>query len=60
VWRDESIHSMRDRSRDANYANFENNYYGIKGIRKVSNGTIVLGCIFVILAGIGMHYVVFR
>ncbi|XP_071795706.1 dnaJ homolog subfamily C member 4-like [Asterias amurensis] len=36
------------------------NYYGIKGIRRVSSGYILFGCIVFLCAGALMHYIIFK
>jgi len=53
TWRDESIWSMRDKSKtnDTNKP-----YYGIKGINRVSNYWIAGGTIVVMLFGTFFHY----
>ncbi|KAI0211470.1 DnaJ-like subfamily C member 4 [Lamellibrachia satsuma] len=52
VFWDETIWYMRDRSKDYNAFYEEDSYYGVKGVKRVSNGAIIGGCFLVI--GISM------
>ncbi|XP_067681532.1 dnaJ homolog subfamily C member 4-like [Haliotis asinina] len=51
---DETIWHMRDRSKDATYE--DKSYYGIRGIKKVSNFSIVACCMGLMLIGAVVHY----
>jgi len=50
---DETIFEMRDRTKDANAFYPEDSYYGIRGIRRQSNGVIAALCGVVVLLGFG-------
>jgi len=56
VWRDESIYSMRDKTSQ----DFNGDYYGIKGVKRVSNYWIAGGAVFVMMLGTLMHYTAFK
>ncbi|XP_046347226.1 dnaJ homolog subfamily C member 4-like [Haliotis rufescens] len=51
---DETIWHMRNHSKDAAYE--EKSYYGIRGIKKMSNFSIVVCCMGLMLIGATVHY----
>lgn len=56
AFRDESIWEMRDRSKDANAFYPKDSYYGIKGIRRQSNGVIAALCLVIVILGFGYFF----
>ncbi|CAH1791140.1 unnamed protein product [Owenia fusiformis] len=50
---DETLFHMRDKSQDARYAGQP--YYGVKGMKKMSNHLVVWGCVGVIILGCFIH-----
>jgi len=57
-WRDQTIWEMRDRSDDKFYE--DRPYYGIKGIRRVSNLWIAGGAVMVLCIGAACQFVALR
>lgn len=57
-WRDETIWSQRDRSKDKFYQSKP--YYGIKGVNRVSNTYIAAGCVMFMMLGAVFHYFVVK
>ncbi len=57
-WRDESIWSMRDKSKDKSYD--RNSYYGIKGVSRKPNSWIAGAAILLMGVGALFHYVAFK
>ncbi|KAF4526190.1 hypothetical protein B566_EDAN001874 [Ephemera danica] len=57
-WRDETIWHMRDRSQDGNYQSKP--YYGIHGIKKLSNTWIVVACLVFTALGVGLQFLAIR
>lgn len=51
IFWDETIWYMRDRTKDANAFYDEDSYYGVKGIRRQSNSTIVAICLVIMACG---------
>jgi len=58
AWRDETLWSSRDRSKDKQYQNKP--YYGINGVKRVSNATIAAGCVLFMVVGAAFHFVVVK
>ncbi|XP_064622733.1 dnaJ-like protein 60 [Lineus longissimus] len=56
VFWDESIYSMRDKSKDRMHQNAS--YYGFRGFQKQPNSYIVLGCCLIIIFGAAVHLLV--
>ena len=57
-WRDESLWESRDKSKDKYYK--DKPYYGIKGVKKVSNRFIAAGCVAFMVAGAVFHFFVVK
>ncbi|XP_013791113.1 dnaJ homolog subfamily C member 4-like isoform X2 [Limulus polyphemus] len=57
-WNDETIWSMRNRKFDKEYA--DRPYYSIRGLKRVGNEWIVLGCMLLLVFGTLGHYFAFR
>lgn len=58
VFWDESIYSMRDKSKDRMHQNAS--YYGFRGFQKQPNSYIVLGCCLIIIFGAAVHLLVIK
>jgi DnaJ family protein C protein 4 len=54
-YHDPSFWANRDRRRDEYY--YERSYYGVDGVPRLSNGTIMMFCIFFSLIGVGTQYI---
>ncbi|CAL1538210.1 unnamed protein product [Lymnaea stagnalis] len=52
------LHSVRQKAEDEFYR--KQPYYGIKGVSKISNGSIVMACFCFMLTGMLLHFVVLR
>lgn len=52
---DETIFEMRDKSQDHSRFYQEENFYGVKGVRRLPNSYIVLGCFALMAAGFVLH-----
>lgn len=57
-WNDETIWSMRNRKFDEEYV--DRPYYSIRGLKRVGNGWIVLGCMLILVFGTLGHYLAYR
>ena len=53
---DETIWEMRDRKRDADAFYPEDSYYGIKGIRRQSNGTVAIYLVLSVIIGCSLYF----
>jgi hypothetical protein len=49
---------MRDEKEDGKYT--DKPYYGIKGVRKISNAWIVVACVFFTAIGVGLQAIAIR
>lgn len=56
-WKDSSFYHNRDKSQDSYNSQ---GYYGIRGVRKVSNLTLVLICISIILVGTSLQVILIQ
>lgn len=57
-FRDETLWESRDKSKDKYYK--DKPYYGIKGVKKVSNRIIAAGCVAFMVAGAIFHFIVVK
>jgi len=56
---DPSFWANRDKSQDTS-DNYSNNYYGVPGIRRVSNGVVALICVLFTTVGVTLQYLAIR
>ncbi|VEN35050.1 unnamed protein product [Callosobruchus maculatus] len=52
-WKDPSFYANRDRSRDKFYE--QDPYYGIKGVNRMSNKSVVMICIALTVFGLSLQ-----
>ncbi|XP_046441840.1 dnaJ-like protein 60 [Daphnia pulex] len=57
-WRDETLWSARDKTKDKYYK--DKPYYGIKGMQRISNKYIAAGCVVFMLVGAAFHFVIVK
>ena len=58
IFWDETIWEMRDKRKDSSYQ--EDTYYGIPGVKRLSNSAIVAGCFVFIGIGVVLHILAMR
>lgn len=58
VWKDETLWSSRDKSKDKFYESKP--YYGINGVKRVPNAAIAAGCVIFMMVGAAFHFVVVK
>ena len=57
---DETLWHMRDKSKDYNAFYPEDAYYGVKGVKRVSNKFGLIGCVLIMVIGMCGFYVALR
>ncbi|XP_023026339.2 dnaJ-like protein 60 isoform X2 [Leptinotarsa decemlineata] len=57
-WKDPIFYHNRDKSKNTQGDN--NSYYGIKGVKKVSNFTIVIMCLIIATIGVSLQFLAIR
>ncbi|XP_043230377.1 dnaJ homolog subfamily C member 4-like [Amphibalanus amphitrite] len=58
VFTDDTIWGMRDRSKDSEFS--DKPYYGIRGVKRLSNGPIAVFCLLFMVLGIFIHVTAIR
>ena len=57
---DETLWHMRDKSKDYNAFYPEDSYYGVKGVKRMSNRVGLIGCAIIMVIGMTGFYVALR
>ena len=57
---DETLWHMRDKSKDYNAFYPEDSYYGVKGVKRMSNRAGLIGCAIIMVIGMTGFYVALR